>query len=100
MRTDALQSVYAIQTSYRNCPLGLSTLSRFREIEHEVAYDVAMMRLDWLFENEVPWTQHEEELLEALARRVLHRATFTRLIERIIAYRIYVPGKLFFGQPV
>ncbi len=66
----------------------------FYSIEHEVAYDCAMQRLDWLEDhpeamNTLKKGLHEVAVLESLQRRILHRAPAQRVHNRI--------SKLFLG---
>jgi len=60
----------------------------FTDIEHEVAYDCAMQRLDWLEEHPEAMDTlkkglHEIAILEALQRRVIYRAPAQRVYSRI-----------------
>jgi hypothetical protein len=71
-----------LQVSFFGIPL------LFYRTEHEVAYDCAMQRLDWLEEHPEAMDTlkkglHEVEVLEALQRRIIHRAPAQQVHDRI-----------------
>jgi hypothetical protein len=60
----------------------------FRDIEHAVAFDALVQRVDWLRSKDdaldtMEKVRHEIAVLEALARRIKHRVPALRARNRI-----------------